>query len=126
MDEELTFSTQKKKTISGSKIYSMTTNEESVIVGTDKKLQTAVCNSDSSITLEKDLAPKGSTAKEYIKLETDDVSLYLIACSKKKRDISFIDMRTGSVIHTFSCGEVITGIKYSPDYRFLITSTNTG
>ena len=35
-------------------------------------------------------------------------------------------MKTGTVVHTFSCGEVITGLKFSPNYKFLLTSTNTG
>ncbi|CAI2376025.1 unnamed protein product [Moneuplotes crassus] len=126
VDEELEFSVNEELIIPEEKIYSMASNESSIIIGTDKKLQAGTCREDNTIVLSKDIAPKSSTPKEYIKLETDDVSLYLIACSKKKRDISFIQLKTGTVVHTVSCGEVVTGIKYSPDYKFLITSTSTG
>lgn len=126
IDEDCKFSEPVKKTLHKNKIFSITTSEESIILGMEKKLQLAQVRTDNSIICEKDLAPKATYTREYIKLETDDVSLYVVAWSKKKRDVNFIEMKTGTVVHSFSWGEVITGLKYSPNYKFLLTSTNTG
>lgn len=43
----------------------------------------------------------------------------------KKRDINYIDIKTGSVTQSFT-GDAVTAIKYSPDYKYLITSSNNG
>jgi len=37
-----------------------------------------------------------------------------------------IDVKTGNSCLNFSCGEVITAIKYSPNYKFLIGTTSLG
>ncbi|CAI2378057.1 unnamed protein product [Moneuplotes crassus] len=126
VDENLEVSKNKKKNLSSTKIYSMISKEDTIMIGTDNKLQVLTCREDRTVSLDHNVAPKSTLPKEYIKLETDEVSLYLVACSKKKRDINFIELKTGNVVHSFTCGEVITGIKYSPDYKFLITSTSTG
>lgn len=126
VDEELNFSEPFSREVKDSKIFSVQNNENNFILGMEKKIQVGQILKDNSISLKKSVSPSTATVREYIKLEADDVSLYCIASSKKKRDVSFIEIKSGNVSQSFSCGEVITGIKFSPSYKFLITSTSTG
>jgi WD40 repeat protein len=126
MDEEIQLTEPIQRELTGNKIYSITTSESTVILGTEKKVQMAQVRNNNTLVLKKSATPATPTTREFIKMEADEVGLYCIACSKKKRDMSYIDIKAGTISQTFSCGEIITGVKYSPNYKYLITTTGTG
>jgi hypothetical protein len=125
IDENMNFSESTRKELSKAKIFSLTKSENHIILGLDKKVQVTSVKSDNNIVIKKS-GLTSSSDREYIKLETDSESLYCIACSKKKRDISFFDIKTGNTTLNFTCGEIITALKYSPNYKFLLGTTTMG
>ena len=82
IDENFKISEAKKTNLHKNKIFSIASSEENIIIGMEKKLQFGKIKNDNSIIWGKDLVPKAAHPREYIKLETDEVSLYVVACSK--------------------------------------------
>jgi len=102
MDEELQLTEPTQRELAGSKIYSIATCENTVILGTDKKVQMAQLRNNNSVVLKKSCTPATANTREFIKIEADDVGLYCIACSKKKREMSLCDIKAGTISQTFS------------------------
>lgn len=125
IDEEMNFSESSKRELPKAKVFSLTKSENHIILGLDKKVQVTSIKSNNSIVIRKSGLASNSD-REYIKLEADSEALYCVACSKKKRDISFFDIKTGNTTLNFTCGEIITALKYSPNYKFLLGTTTMG
>ena len=104
----------------------MSVSEDNIILGMDKKIQTLQLRANNTFAVKKSSLSSATKNREFIKLESDDVSLYFIACSKKRRDVHYVEMKSGNGIYSFSSGEVVTSVKYSPNYKYLITSNAFG
>ena len=59
-------------------------------------------------------------------METDNVSLYGLAWSMKKRNLTIFDIKTGNTTLAVNTGDAVTALKYSPNYKILISSSNNG
>ena len=82
---------------------------------------------NNTVVLKKSvLATTGTQEREYIKIESDNVSLYGLACSMKKRNLTVFDMKTGNSTLVINTADVVTALKYSPNYKYLISSSNNG
>lgn len=126
VDDELNLTVPVAREIKDSKIFSMTTSDTSILLGLDRKVQIGQLRNNNTFVLKKSALAQPSRSKEFIKLDADNIGLYAVASSKKKRDIHFIELCSGNVIQSFTFGEIITAAKFSPNYKFLITSTASG
>ena len=66
-----------------------------VAVGTDTKIQLGELKSKDFWSFNKSVFGNSSTSKDFIALEMDEGGVYLLASSKKNKDISVIDIKSG-------------------------------
>jgi hypothetical protein len=104
----------------------MTTSDTCILLGLDRKVQIGQLRSNNTYVLKKSSMAQPPKIKEFIKLDADNVGMYAVASCKKKRDIHFIELATGNVVQSIQIGEIITAAKFSPCYKFLITSSASG
>ena len=127
MDEDLNLTEPTQKEFSGCKIFSMAVNENCFLLGWDKKVCICETRKNNSVVLKKSvLASTGTQEREYIKMETDNVSLYGIACSMKKRSLTIFDIKTGNTTLSINTGDAVTALKYTHNFKYLISSSNNG
>lgn len=80
----------------------MASSDTNLLLGLDRKIQIGTLRTNNTLILKKSAMGTPNKIKEFIKLDADNVGLYAVASSKKRRDLSFIEIGTGNVVQSLN------------------------
>lgn len=124
--DNIAFASPVSKNLAPRKFYSLAVRDNKIAIGMDAKIQFGELKANNYWALMKSAGGNQTKMSDFVKLEIDETSTFVLASSWKSNDVHCIDVTTTRVMGTFSSGEPITCMKITPDFKYLITCSSRG